>query len=137
GPEEIDFTDVTSRFETRSHFLQAIYGGDALEEVLRTMALRLPRTPVVIIDQAEECLTSAPLHLEQGGTAQECFLSFLARVADTSADLRILVSLRTEFYGRFRNELQLRGADMSGLRDYYLRVPDENDLAEAIARPTS
>ena len=53
------------------------------------------------------------------------------------ADVKVIVSLRTEYYGRLLDHLREGRRDLVGVRDDLLRDFSEGALVEAIERPTS
>lgn len=107
---------------------------DILMDVLRKLSGMVPETLVLIIDQAEEVLT-----VDLSGEGEKCrnrFFEFLADFARESFDLKLLLALRTEYFGRFvsRAQRQVRGSEVG---QYYLDTLTSEQVAEAIRRPTS
>ena len=101
---------------------------------LRQLGVLLPRTLVLIIDQGEEVLTLTPG--PEGSAARDEFFRFIAAFSRADLDLKLLVALRTEYYGRFRHEFQKRLADVARIADYYLGDLDPEGLLKAIVQPT-
>ena len=64
-------------------------------------------------------------------------LKMLQRVVDIKADVKLIVSLRTEYYGRLLDHLRAGRRDFSGVRDELLRDFSLAALIAAIERPTS
>lgn len=107
-----------------------------LLHALQEFSGRLPGTLVLILDQAEELLTLKPA--EEGDESRDAFFEFLTAFAATEIDVRLVVSLRTEYYGRFHNAMKDAGIDhQKSIQDYYLQALRKEDLVEAIVRPTS
>jgi hypothetical protein len=107
-----------------------------LAEVLTRLASQHPRTLVLVLDQAEEVLTLNP-RLEEH-PAQSGFFEFMASLSQSNIDLRLVVTLRTEFFGQFRDEVRRRSKNLklSALEDYLLRELDGDELVHAIKLPT-
>src|SRR5208282_2505098 len=55
---------------------------------------------------------------------------------DVRADVKVIVSLRTEYYGRLLDHLRAGRRDLTGVRDDLLRDFSKPALREAIERPT-
>jgi NTE family protein len=107
---------------------------DALLAVLERLGGMVPETLVLIIDQGEEVLT-----VDLGPEGERCrdrFFEFVADFTRASFDLKLLIALRTEYFGRFvsRARRNFRGA---GIGEYYLDTLTNDQVAEAIGRPTS
>jgi hypothetical protein len=79
---------------------------EALVEALVEICGDLPGKLILVLDQAEEVLTLTP-----GGRASNeataAFFRFLEEVYLRNIDMRLVVALRTEYYGRFRDELRI------------------------------
>lgn len=101
---------------------------------LRELSSRLPRTLVLIIDQGEEVITLSPG--KDGEASRDEYFRFISALSRAELDIKLLVALRTEFYGRFRHQFQRRLADVSRIADYYLAELDSTGLLLAILRPT-
>ena len=107
---------------------------DALLQVLDGLSRLLSDTLVLIIDQAEEILT-----LEGTGKQHEwrdAFFGFLAEFCRRQFDLKLLISLRTEFLGRFLAKAR-RQIHEAGMTEFFLDDLDESQIRDAILRPTS
>jgi hypothetical protein len=100
---------------------------------------------VLLVDQAEEVLT-----LPATSDAENRRSAFFALIEQTcfrlrSIDLRLVVALRTEYYGRFCSYFRIRPTINltpatevgAGLFDYLLRPLGAPDIAAAIRQPTS
>lgn len=114
-----------------------------LADVLLEICGQLPGKLILILDQAEEVLTR-----EAGDSdirdASSSFFFFLEQVYLLNIDVRIVVSLRTEYYGRFRDELRISDARLSdrpkhgGIDTYLLRsIRDQDALLRVLTLPTT
>ena len=119
---------------------------DAIQPIIAALrALTAPpqrATFVLLVDQAEEVLT-----LPTVGTAtnrRTAFFALIEQICFRSMDLRLIVALRTEYYGRFCSFFRINPTTAltpksevgAGLFDYLLRQLDTKDLAGAIRQPT-
>jgi hypothetical protein len=102
----------------------------------------LPGKLVLVLDQAEEVLTRTPGETA-GDEAAAAFFHFLEDVYLRNVDARLVVALRTEYYGRFRDELRISDDRLgkrprSGGIDSYLLGPlrETNTLARVVEAPT-
>ena len=103
-----------------------------LADLLARMAGRLPHALVLVLDQAEEVFTLARTPEEVAG--RDHGLRMLQRLVDVKADVKLIVSLRTEYYGRLLDHLRAGRRDLIGVRDDLLRDfsrdrPDRGDHA--------
>src|SRR5262249_9904773 len=95
---------------------------------------RLPFTVCLVIDQAEEIFT-----LEQGreeSTLTAWALEAMGGLADDTSDFKVIVSMRTDYFGRLISSLRRGSTEAAGVREYLLTDFDEAGLVEAIVRPT-
>ena len=99
------------------------------------MAGRLPYALVLVFDQIEEVFTLAKTPEEVAD--RDHALRMLQRVVDVRADVKLIISLRTEYYGRLLDHLRAGRRDLTGVRDDLLRDFSRSALVEAITRPTS
>lgn len=108
---------------------------EMMMQVLRHIASRTSDTLVLIIDQAEEVVTLSP---EDSPSAdRENFFQFLYLFSGRQINVKLLLSLRTEYVGRFISGIHPYTFNMKGFRDYYLQSLNDNALCEAIKWPTS
>ena len=105
-----------------------------MKDLLTQMAAVLPHALVLIIDQAEELFTMARTPDEVGD--RDHTLAMLQRLVDIKADVKLIISLRTEYYGRLLDHLRAGRRDFSGVRDDLLRDFSTASLIAAIERPT-
>jgi WD40 repeat protein len=94
----------------------------------------LPFGPLLVIDQAEEVFTLARKPEDQEGRRR--VLELLRQTAGTDGDFKVIVALRTEYYGRLADGLRRGTWDAAGVREYLLTDFSEEALVEAIRRPT-
>jgi hypothetical protein len=106
-------------------------------DTLECLCNELPGHLVLVLDQAEEVLTQKDSDLNNDSTA--AFFYFLAELYIRNIDVRIIVALRTEYYGRFRDELDIRDDRLSnrprhgGVAPYLLRPIRDRDALIRIA----
>ena len=106
-----------------------------LADLLVRLARRLPYALVLVLDQAEEIFTLARTPEEVA--RRDYGLRMLQRLVDVNADVKLIISLRTEYYGRLLDHLRAGRRDLNGVRDDLLRDFSRTALIEAITRPTS
>src|ERR1700746_777413 len=98
---------------------------------------------ILVLDQAEEVLTRT-----KGGRADDeasaAFFRFLEYLFLRNVDARLVVALRTEYYGWFRDELRISDDRLSkrprsgGVEPYFLRpLREKSALLHVIEAPTS
>jgi WD40 repeat protein len=104
-----------------------------LGRLLATLAERLPHEPVVLIEQGEEVFTLAR---REDVDNRAIALEMLRRTATGSGPGKVLVSLRTEYYGRLVNLLRRGTLEPGGVRDYFLTEMDEERMLAAVLQPT-
>ena len=105
-----------------------------LATLLQELSALLPHALVLVLDQTEELFTLAKTPEEIVARGQA--LRLLQRVADVRADVKVIVSMRTEYYGRLLDHLRAGRRDLTGVRDDLLRDFSKRALIEAIERPT-
>ena len=105
-----------------------------LGRVLGRLSRNLPVTPVLVIDQAEEMFTLARSPAEDWD--RERVLDMIRQVGDRRGDFKLIVSLRTEYYGRLVSALRRGLAEADGVREYLLTDLDVSAMVEVIRRPT-
>lgn len=114
-----------------------------LADVLLDICGQLPGRLVLVLDQAEEVLTRDTGDAEVR-EASAAFFFFLEKVYLLNIDVRIIISLRTEYYGRFRDELRISDTRLSdrpkrgGVEPYLLRsIRDKEALLRILSLPTT
>ncbi|QEH32543.1 WD domain, G-beta repeat [Aquisphaera giovannonii] len=105
-----------------------------LAAILARMAGRLPHALVLVLDQAEEVFTLARTKQDEANRDQA--LRMIQGLVDVRADVKLIVALRTEYYGRLLDHLREGRRDLVGVRDDLLRDFSRPALIEAIKRPT-
>ena len=96
----------------------------------------MPFTLVLVIDQAEEMFTLA--NPDGSGLAdRDRVLRMLSRIGEGRGDYKVIVSLRTEFYGRLIGSLRQGPNGATGVRDYLLSDLDRDALVAFVTRPTA
>lgn len=88
---------------------------EALLNSLSLLRLLVRKTVVLVVDQAEEVLTHP-----RNKDCIDAFFRFIEEIYLRDFDVRLIISLRTEYYGRFRNHLQIR--------DRYRALPADGGL---------
>ena len=107
-----------------------------LDRALGALASAVPFTLVLVIDQAEEMFTLA--NPDGSGLAdRDRVLRMLSRVGEGRGDYKVIVSLRTEFYGRLIGALRQGPNGATGVRDYLLSDLDCDALVAFVTRPTA
>ena len=132
GPRQIDLRGVLGRRRDWGGFIRRIDdgNGDELVQTLRRVGNLLPITLAIILDQGEEVFT-------QGGPARSRqFCEFLGEFCRLSMDLKLLISLRTEFYGTFVDEISQVLPARTGMEEEMLRELGAEQIATAIEYPT-
>jgi hypothetical protein len=108
------------------------------EELLNVLALfarRIPETLVLIFDQTEEVLTLRPG--QSGAQSRAKFFRFIDIFAEAELDIKIVLALRTEYFGRILDPLEYNIFETQNVNYYLLKELSEDDLIRAIVRPTS
>jgi hypothetical protein len=115
---------------------------EILVESLVAVCDDLPGKLILILDQAEEVLTLTPSG-RAGNDAAGAFFRFLEDVYLRNVDVRVIVALRTEYYGRFRDELRISDNRLGkrprsgGVEPYLLRpLRAKTALLRIIQAPT-
>jgi hypothetical protein len=113
-----------------------------LVDVLAELCLQLNSGKLyLIIDQAEEALTRTT-GTQQTNPAARALFHFIEQVYVRNLAMRLIVSLRTEYYGRFREELRIEDTRLGkrpddGLEPFLLRpLKDPATLIRAFEYPT-
>jgi tetratricopeptide (TPR) repeat protein len=108
-----------------------------LTRILGRMAERLPHALVLALDQAEELFTLPDAANGEEIVARDRVLAMLQRIADLDEDVKVIISLRTDYYGPLLDNLRAGRHDLTTVRDYFLRELSEDQTVEAIERPAS
>jgi WD40 repeat protein len=105
--------------------------------LLTALADALPQEPVLLIEQGEEMFTLA--RRREDAVNRQAGLEMLRRLAATPGQGKVVVLLRTEYYGRLISQLRLNALSPpgeAGLRDYFLTELSEEGMMEAVLQPT-
>jgi hypothetical protein len=133
--------------QVRHNIEQALQGpreglAEVLVEALVEVCDDLPGKLILVLDEAEEGLTLTPSG-RAGDGAAAAFFRFLEDVYLRNVDMRLVVALRTEYYGRFRDELRISDNRLGkrprsgGIEPYLLRpLRSKSALLETIRAPT-
>jgi hypothetical protein len=105
-----------------------------LVRLIESIASRIPRTLVLVIDQAEEVVTLHPG--TEGDAARAQFFHFLSDISRSGRDLKVIIAFRTEYHGQFYAQLRYASA-VDRVDDYFLADFNETQMIAAILRPTS
>lgn len=113
---------------------------ERITNIFLAIAKAITPTLVVVFDQSED-IFSSDLSADHGNRRRS-FLNILENVCLNRVPIKIILSMRTEFYGRFSNDLQvlprtnLEDIDL-GFRQYLLRdLQTEASICAVIKRPT-
>ncbi len=107
---------------------------ELLVKALEVLARAHPRTPMLVVDQAEEILTLKPG--AEGDSARGDFFRFLAYLSYANLDCKLILTFRTEYHGQIYSALRQAKALPERVDDYYLKELGVEEIIEAIERPT-
>ena len=99
-----------------------------LHRLLAALGNALPFSLLLIVDQAEEIFTQL-----QGPEVLEMLT---ACGAANASGYKLIVSMRTEYFGRMLDRLRTASRRMQSVREYLLTEFDHETLTGAIVRPT-
>lgn len=120
---------------TEAQFIEKVGDdGGFLTEKLREITARLTSTLVVVVDQGEEVLTLRPD--AEGDPFRKSFFKFVARLSSTGMNLKLLIALRTDYYGRFVGHMQRSHLKQPAVTHYLLDDLTPEQIVSAIERPT-
>lgn len=136
GLERLDLTEIVGSASSCSDFVQEVgKSPEQLIEALRQLAARWPGTLILVLDQAEEVLS---LRRDVAGDIyRDRFFQFLSAFTNCQFDLKLLLAIRTEWYGRFLARLPEKDRQARELRDYSLEDLSEDQMVRAIKHPTT
>lgn len=105
-----------------------------LGKILQELGNAFPFTVVLVIDQAEEIFTLnwRPEDASRRNLAFEILRTTLL----FPGNYKLILTLRTEYYGRFLDRLRRGVRDAEGVREYLISDFCKEQLTEAILRPT-
>jgi hypothetical protein len=140
--EEVTRCDIRGDVETAIRASREKLG-HSLVNALAAICADLPGKLILVLDQVEEALTRTT-GSAISDEASAAFFRFLEEVYVRNIDVRILLSLRTEYYGRFRDELRISDDRLSdrpksgGVEPYLLwPLREKQALVRAIEAPTN
>lgn len=135
GEQTLELSRTVADYKTSTEFLRAVSEQPAvLVRTLGDIAEVLPKTLVLVLDQAEESLTIN--QQAEGDSYRKRFFDFVSLFSETQFDLKLIFTFRTEFYGRFIDECKLNPQSRT-VSQYRLKELTDSQLIEAIKRPTS
>ena len=136
GPKVLLLSEVIADYKDRNVFVETVgTSAKLMINVLNDLANILPKTLILIIDQAEEVLTLKPGVIGEKDRTE--FFDFMAQFTKSQYDLKLLVALRTEYFGFFYDAIREKAMDTSRIRDFVLKNFTREQVEEAITRPTS
>lgn len=130
GVDQIDLADVPKPNSVDAFILSSQQDPELLVAALHEIAFRVPHKVVLVVDQGEEVIT---LNDTSPNGNLEGFLKFLQFAALGDVGVKLLVSMRTEYLGRFATLL----TNTEGFRCYFLDNLPAEVLPEIIEHPTS
>ncbi|MEK6407039.1 MAG: hypothetical protein AABN34_08765 [Acidobacteriota bacterium] len=132
---KLNLPDTVAAYSDEEFIEKASNDPSLLIDCLGKMARRLPKTLVLIIDQGEEVITLKPNRSDD--TPAQNFFRFVDLFSQTHYDLKLLIALRTEFYGRFVGKTPQAQANSPRVKHYLLDDLTKDQIVRAIERPTS
>jgi len=135
GTTSIDLRSAVADVGSIDQFRERSREDGYLVNILRQIAKKSPKTLILVLDQAEEVLT---LNSDDRRTRHQAqFFSFLQDFNSMNLDVKLIISLRTEYFGRFANAMRVDSHVLrSDAKEYLLEDFSEDMLVEAIERPT-
>jgi CHAT domain-containing protein/tetratricopeptide (TPR) repeat protein len=134
GETSVDLSICVKRASNPQDFLRSTTPAQ-LVDVFSCIASKLPETLVWVVDQVEEVLTLRPGKI--GDAQRSQFFAFLRMFAERAMDTKIILAIRTEYFGRLVAKLGRTAASPRGVTDYLLTDLSEDRLVKAIKRPSS
>jgi hypothetical protein len=136
GLEIIDLSSALNLCRTADDFVRHVARSPALlVEALEYIASSLPKKLVLIIDQAEEVLTLGDAGPE-AERAKNTFFEFIRMFSERQLTIRLVLALRTEYYGVFQTRIRRGARQYVQFQDFFLEDLSESDLHRVIVRPT-
>ena len=134
GDYPLGLGDIVSNMPIESFVETFGQDSELLIDVLSKIARKVSRTIVLIVDQAEEVIT---LNTGvKGDLFRHEFFSFLSLMSKTQIELKLIVALRSEYFGEFFDEISLEEFDFKGVKVTALKDLTTNQIIQAITRPT-
>ncbi|MGO7044075.1 hypothetical protein ACCT07_36435 [Rhizobium johnstonii] len=135
GPVKVDLSRALLGAVGWDEFLKICREENGTLESLKIISQVIPQTLVLVVDQAEEVLTLNPSH--QDFENRYLFFSFLREFQTSEFAARIILTIRTEFFGRFVDAIHSSGSSLQEFQHLFLGDLSENALIDAIQLPTS
>lgn len=132
--QTLDLRPLVGGLSTEAFAAAVVDSPTRLIEVLESLAAKLPQKLVLVVDQAEEVLTLNETHDPE--PQAPAFFAFLDAFSRAGIPLKIIVTLRTEFFGQFRAAVRPAPSAPVQLQDYLLEEPSREVLEKAMLRPT-
>lgn len=133
GLETIDLKGTLRDFRAAEEFAAALSDApELLVQILRDISSEIPSTLVLVIDQGEEALTLGddPMRI------QAAYFRFLSLFTLSEFPLKLIISLRTDYFGQFLNAISRSQVANPRLRQFLLSSLERPGLIAAIERPT-
>jgi hypothetical protein len=124
----------------KSSFSTGIQSADAILQTLQMLSGSLKDTLVVVVDQCEEVITLRPTHNRRPD--RDPFFYLLEELCLRNLDVRMIVTLRTEYFGQFCDSFRVNPTSKlapvrAGLEPFMLSgIREEVRIKNAILRPT-
>src|SRR5262249_14987944 len=106
-----------------------------LAKTLAGLGDRLPFPFVLVIDQCEEIFSLA--RTAEDVKNRQLALEMLRQMLEVGGDFKVILSLRTEYFGRLVDPLRQGDFFADGVREYLLTDFGEKQLVEAVLRPAT
>lgn len=129
-------TEPAPETDPRSVWEELEKNPDFLGQLLIGLTLRLPFELLVLIEQGEELFTQGATSPSQG--RRQRALAMLAAAAGLAGQFKLVMSLRTDFYGRLLTELSATGSNqLPAIKNFLLEDLSKEAMVEAILLPTA
>jgi hypothetical protein len=135
GREHLELREALCGVDNADQLAEVVVNDPAkLVEALRIIAGLLPVTMVLIVDQGEEALSLSGAR--EIDNVQAAYFRFLGLFAASKFPLKLIISLRTDYFGLFLDAIDDQSAQKVELIRYRLKNISQQDLVIAIKRPT-
>jgi tetratricopeptide (TPR) repeat protein len=133
--KNIDITRIRGEAKDLADFVRT--NGDSVANLMAVFDKLddlLPKSLVLVIDQSEEVMT---IKMENsGGRSLDLFCEFLTAFNNSSLSLKLVVALRSEYFGHFSDEMTKRNYQPNQLAAFLLKPLSREKLIDAIIFPT-
>jgi hypothetical protein len=138
GPTTVDLSKARQGLDTVAGFVKASRDPFFLLNVLKAIAGQLAYTLVIVIDQAEEVLTAENANSEDiDNDNQKPFFQFLKLFNANTLNVKLVISLRTENFGEFFDNLHFDASAITDVKQVPLKRLSRAEVKYAIKLPTS